>query len=232
MISRRYFRQFRKRDLLLALAIFFGGLTLSACSTGVGPDWVFAQEGAAVPAVGTPGVPVPPVPTSMPEPNPASVGQVVGPGNALILAHYMTWFKTRSFSGRWEHWQWDPNGNGQFDPGDSLPDRVGEDGLRQIAAVDYPRIGPYDSADPAVIEYQIASAWAAGIDGFVIDWYGPQDDGGIDRAFADTLDHRQPVAGRAMASPSLWGWPTKARFCSVPMPRTARARLTAHLTDI
>ncbi|MBP7960574.1 MAG: hypothetical protein KBG20_03625 [Caldilineaceae bacterium] len=175
--------------LLLGLAL----LALGACVGGEGADWVYAQtiDGISVPE--TPGVSSPPVQPSIPMSTPAppisqTVSTVAPPGQALILAHYMTWFKTRAFSGRWEHWQWDPNGNGQFDLGDSLPDQVAEDGLRQIAAVDYPLIGPYDSSDPAVIEYQIASAWAAGIDGFVIDWYGPQDDGGIDHAFEQTLD--------------------------------------------
>ncbi len=162
------------------------------CLGGEGTDWVYAQtiDGISRPKhLAFPPVCCRPSPEQhLPHPISPTLSTVAPPGQALILAHYMTWFKTRAFSGRWEHWQWDPNGNGQFDLGDSLPDQVGEDGLRQIAAVDYPLIGPYDSSDPAVIEYQIASAWAAGVDGFVIDWYGPQDDGGIDRAFAQTLD--------------------------------------------
>jgi len=32
----------------------------------------------------------------------------------------------------------------------------------------------YDSYDPDLLEYQILAAWACGIDGFVVDWYGEE----------------------------------------------------------
>jgi hypothetical protein len=46
---------------------------------------------------------------------------------------------------------------------------------------------PYDSRDPAVIARQIASAREAGVDAFVIDWYGPACGASNDaeRAFQD-----------------------------------------------
>lgn len=46
---------------------------------------------------------------------------------------------------------------------------------------------PYDSGDPVVIASQIAAAQAQGIDGFVIDWYGPDAplDNQGDRALMD-----------------------------------------------
>jgi hypothetical protein len=43
----------------------------------------------------------------------------------------------------------------------------------EVAAHARPLIGPYDSADPAVIAYQVALMKAAGIDGAIIDWNGP-----------------------------------------------------------
>ncbi len=40
---------------------------------------------------------------------------------------------------------------------------------------------PYNSAEPAVIRQQVAEAQGAGIDGFELDWYGPNDPDGIDK---------------------------------------------------
>lgn len=164
-------------------------------------DWVFTDLGEPVPSPSRSHTPAPPqslpspVPSAQPETSislsteavTSQPPEVLPPGQSLILAHYMAWFRTRAFSGYWQHWQWDPDGDGQYDPGDSLPDLLTDEGLRQIAAVDYPAIGPYDSDNPAVIEYQIASAWAAGIDGFVVDWYGPEDGSNIDPVFAQIL---------------------------------------------
>ena len=106
---------------------------------------------------------------------------------ARILAHYMVWFRTPAHSGYWYHWDWDPNGNGGSDATDHIPERLDANGRYDLATVHYPLIGPYDSLDPALIEYQLTSAWAAGISGFVVDWYGPNDVEGIDRAAYQVL---------------------------------------------
>ena len=45
-------------------------------------------------------------------------------------------------------------------------------GERQIASWYYPLIGPYDSVDPAVLEYHVLLMKLAGIDGVIVDWYG------------------------------------------------------------
>jgi hypothetical protein len=84
----------------------------------------------------------------------------------LILAHYMPWFASKPVSGRWG-WHWTMN---HFDP-----DRSGRQGRRDIAARDYPLIGPYDSSDPDVLEYHALLMRLAGIDGVVVDWYGSED---------------------------------------------------------
>ncbi len=104
------------------------------------------------------------------------------PTEQMVFAHYMAWFRTPEETGRWLHWSWDPDGDGGLDPEDRLPYVTGEDGLADLATAHYPLIGPYDSSDPHLIEYHIASAWASGLNGFVVDWYGPKDDGGVDRA--------------------------------------------------
>lgn len=89
----------------------------------------------------------------------------------LVVAHYFLWFQTPDGRGSWRMWEWGGPGPARD------PERMREDGRRDIASVFTPRIGPYDSSDPAVMEYHILSAKLAGIDGFVVDWYG--------RPFAD-----------------------------------------------
>jgi hypothetical protein len=109
-------------------------------------------------------------------------------GPRLILAHYLSWYKTKTFSGDWQHWNWDPNGDGPDDAGDHDPSRYRLDGFQDLAAVHRPLLGPYDSRDLLVLEYHLALAWAAGIDGFVINWLGPRDREGIDQAVLALFD--------------------------------------------
>jgi len=77
----------------------------------------------------------------------------------LVLAHYMPWFQKYGF-----HWQ---QGGAAFNPEQILPD-----GRANIASHYYPLTGNYDSADPLVLEYQLALMKIAGIDGVIFDWYG------------------------------------------------------------
>lgn len=83
----------------------------------------------------------------------------------LILAHYMPWFEARPVSPHWG-WHWTMNA---FDP-----EKI-ENGKPQIAAHFHPLIGPYDSGDERVLEYQLLTMKLAGIDGVIVDWYGLQD---------------------------------------------------------
>ncbi len=94
---------------------------------------------------------------------------VAGPGGALaapkpILVHYMPWYASQPFSGNWG-WHWTMN--------HLNPNTVNPNGTQAIASWYYPLIGPYDSADPAVLEYHVLLMKLAGIDGVVVDWYGP-----------------------------------------------------------
>lgn len=87
-----------------------------------------------------------------------------------VLAHYMPWFRAEPGPGGsmlWEHWQWFGKGP-KHDPDDVL-----DDGRRDIASVFYPLVGPYHGQDPDILEYHLLSARAAGIGGFITDWYGP-----------------------------------------------------------
>jgi hypothetical protein len=80
-----------------------------------------------------------------------------------VLVHYMPWYVAKPYSGSWG-WHWTMN---HFNP-----DVVNAAGERQIASHYYPLIGPYDSADPVVLEYHVLLMKLAGIDGVIVDWYG------------------------------------------------------------
>lgn len=56
-----------------------------------------------------------------------------------------------------------------FDPETIVDER------RQVASHYYPLAGPYDSGDPAIIEYHLLLMKLAGIDGIIVDWYGLTD---------------------------------------------------------
>jgi hypothetical protein len=80
-----------------------------------------------------------------------------------VLVYYMPWFVAKPFSSSWG-WHWTMN---HYDP-----DVVNAFGERQVASWYYPLIGPYDSADPVVLEYHVLLMKLAGVDGVVVDWYG------------------------------------------------------------
>lgn len=92
------------------------------------------------------------------------------PKKPIILAHYLGWFGHYVEDGKvvFDHWQYKQKGPAH-DPEERKPDNRK---LRDIASVYYPRIGVYDSLDPDVIDYHILTAKAAGVEGFVVDWYG------------------------------------------------------------
>lgn len=80
----------------------------------------------------------------------------------LILAHSMPWYEAPPHSaGYGYHWTMQA-----FDPLADPP---------RWASHYRPEIGLYDSADPAVIEYQLLSMKLAGFDGVIVDWYGTSD---------------------------------------------------------
>ena len=91
--------------------------------------------------------------------------RAASPARPLLLAHYLPWFEAPPVSARWG-WHWTM---GRLDPDTVVA------GRRAVAARYYPVIGPYDSGDPAVVEYHLLLMKAAGIDGIVVDWYGLDD---------------------------------------------------------
>lgn len=73
---------------------------------------------------------------------------------ALVLAHYYPWYGTPDGpSGRWNHW-------------DPVTPHHG--------SADTPSLGFYDSRDPEVLRQHIDWARDAGIDAFVVSWWGPR----------------------------------------------------------
>ena len=89
--------------------------------------------------------------------------RAVGAAPKPVMVYYMPWFTAKPYSDSWGwHWTMD-----HFNP-----DTIGASGERQIASWYYPLIGPYDSSDPAVLEYHVLLMKLAGIDGVIVDWYG------------------------------------------------------------
>jgi Glycosyl hydrolase family 71 len=87
----------------------------------------------------------------------------VGAPAKSVMVYYMPWFSAKPYNGSWGwHWTMD-----HFNP-----DIINPSGERQIASWYYPLIGPYDSSDPAVLEYHVLLMKLAGIDGVIVDWYG------------------------------------------------------------
>lgn len=133
---------------------FFGKRTLTASATCLLFLIVLLLTGLVQAKQGSLAAPTP----SNPEPR--------------VFVHYMPWFRAEKLSNgaiEWEHWKWFGKGP-KHDP-----DTVLENGKRDIASIYYPLTGPYDGRDQAVLEYHMLTAKAAGIDGFIADWYGPAD---------------------------------------------------------
>ena len=110
------------------------------------------------------------------------------PSRPLFLAHYMPWYQTPEVSGYWGwHWKMD-----HFDP-----KQVDENGYPQIASHYMPLTGPYDSKDPAVLEYQVLLMKMSGIDGVIVDWYGStsQNDYGVNNQATSRLFEAVKKAG-------------------------------------
>jgi hypothetical protein len=92
----------------------------------------------------------------------------------LVLAVHYPWYGTPAGpTGRWRHWN-----HARLEmPEERIvgfhdPRRLASPARLDIGATHYPEGGPYDSRDPARIRAQLASARAAGLDGFVVSWWG------------------------------------------------------------
>src|ERR1700733_11343385 len=73
-----------------------------------------------------------------------------------VYVHLMPWFQTpETLGGTNWGFHWTMN--------DRNPNIIGSNGQREIASYYYPLIGPYDSSDPYVIEYQMLLMKLSGV---------------------------------------------------------------------
>jgi len=89
-----------------------------------------------------------------------------------VLAFYYPWYGNPQVSGRWFHWS-----------------NVDEAKKQIGSSTHYPILGPYDSHDPKVVEQHCRWAKEAGLDGFIVSWWHPNDF--HDRAMPLILDTAQ-----------------------------------------
>ncbi len=87
------------------------------------------------------------------------------PSRPLLMAHYMPWYQSPAVHGYWGY-HWTMN---HFDP-----EKKDSNGGPEIATHYLPLTGPYDSSDGALLEYQVLLMKLSGIDGVIVDWYGPE----------------------------------------------------------
>ncbi|MHC5054781.1 MAG: glycosyl hydrolase 53 family protein [Planctomycetota bacterium] len=93
----------------------------------------------------------------------------------LVLASYYVWYGSGEAKEPYAGW---------VRPNMRVPanaKRHGPPGEPHIASTAYPLVGPYDSADPDVAEWHVRLAKSAGIDGFLVSWWGAHK--GRDKAF-------------------------------------------------
>ncbi|MBT3379017.1 MAG: hypothetical protein HN742_11850 [Lentisphaerae bacterium] len=85
----------------------------------------------------------------------------------LLLANYYCWYHTGEHPRKpWALWT-RPSAKTN-----ALALAAQRDGEPPLSSAAYPLIGLYDSADPAVAEWHVKLAQAAGIDAFFVDWWG------------------------------------------------------------
>ncbi len=89
-----------------------------------------------------------------------------------VLAFYYAWYGNPQVSGRWVHWE-----------------KVDEEKKEIGSSTHYPVLGAYDSHDPKVVEQHCRWAKEAGLDGFIVSWWHPNDF--HDRAMPLILDTAQ-----------------------------------------
>lgn len=92
-----------------------------------------------------------------------------------VLAFHYAWYGTPwGPTGAWRAWNHAMTLNrervGQHDP-----NRILYTGQRDIGSMLYPMDGPYDSRDVSTVRRQLSEAAEAGVDGFLLSWWGPGD---------------------------------------------------------
>jgi len=126
----------------------------------------------------------------------------------LVLAFHYPWYGTPTGpSGRWRHWNHarvalpEERILGFHDPRwEVAPGRL------DLGTAHYPARGPYDSRDPALIREQLQLAREAGLDGFVVSWWGRESEEAV--AFRALLEAARDSGLRLTAYyEAAWLWP-------------------------
>lgn len=87
---------------------------------------------------------------------------LTGEPNKFVIAEYQPWYGR---PGDWHNWAWNGGGT-SHNPNTVLPN-----GERDIASYYYPLVGAYDSTNKALLEYQVNTMKAMGVDCILVDWY-------------------------------------------------------------
>ncbi|QQE13063.1 hypothetical protein JD969_06275 [Planctomycetota bacterium] len=122
-----------------------------------------------------------------------------------LIAHYMPWFEVypqgQQANKHWRHWRWDDQAH-RRDPNTRL-----DSGQRQISSVHYPLVGPYNSWDRSIARYHLKTAKAAGVQAFVVIWYG-KDTPDSDAQIPMLLDEAQKLGMKiAICYEEKINWP-------------------------
>jgi hypothetical protein len=90
----------------------------------------------------------------------------VAPARPLLVAAYYVWYRTGSHGKwPWSHWSYAGSESNALAKAEQRP------GEPPPASAARPLVGLYDSADPAVVEWHVKLAQAAGLDAFLVDWW-------------------------------------------------------------
>ncbi len=96
------------------------------------------------------------------------------PARPLLFAAYYCWYHSATnVQAPWLHWTYPAAATNAVALREQRP---GEPPLNSAAR---PLVGFYDSADPVVAEWHVRLAQAAGLDAFLVDWWGEHN--GLDR---------------------------------------------------
>jgi hypothetical protein len=117
----------------------------------------------------------------------ASAGSTAGSSKPLVFAAYYCWYHDGNHPQRpWSHWSYPSSKTNAFA---LKAQRRGEPPPSSAAR---PLIGFYDSADPAVADWHVQLAQAAGIDAFLVDWWDTHKalDQNVDRGIVAAIAKR------------------------------------------
>lgn len=137
--------------LLTALILFTLACSLLPSPTGGGAG----GGGMPSPTAGGAGGEGTPLETATQPPVSTEAAVQPAEDEKIVLAFYFPWYATQEFSGERRHW-------GAIDPQAQTIGRTAH----------YPLNGAYDSHDPQVVAWQMELARQAGLDGFIVSWWG------------------------------------------------------------